>query len=41
MAMKGRVDGGRLKVDEETDLPDGTEVELLILDDANINVSVR
>jgi hypothetical protein len=33
MVIKGRVQGGRLKVDEETDLPDGTEVEMFIIDD--------
>jgi len=33
MVIKGRVEGGRLKVDEEIDLPDGTEVEMLIIDD--------
>ena len=33
MVIKGRVEGGRLKVDEEIDLPDGTEVEMFIIDD--------
>jgi predicted DNA-binding antitoxin AbrB/MazE fold protein len=33
MVIKGRVEGGRLKVDEEIDLPDGTEVEMFIVDD--------
>ena len=28
MVIKGRVENGRLKVDEPTDLPDGTEIEL-------------
>jgi len=32
MTIKARVRGGRLLVDEPTDLPDGTEVELLPLD---------
>lgn len=32
MTLKARVRGGRLIVDEPTDLPDGTEVELLALD---------
>ena len=32
MTIKARVNGGRLVVDEPTDLPDGTEVELLALD---------
>lgn len=32
MTLKARVHGGRLLVDEPTDLPEGTEVELLALD---------
>ncbi len=32
MTLKGHVKSGRLIVDEPTDLPDGTEVELLLLD---------
>ena len=32
MTVKARVRNGRLVVDEATDLPDGTEVELLPLD---------
>lgn len=32
MTIKARVRDGRLLVDEPTDLPDGTEVELLPLD---------
>ena len=32
MTLKARVKAGRLVVDEPTDLPDGTEVELLPLD---------
>ena len=32
MTLKGHVKGGRLIVDEPTDLPEGTEVELLALD---------
>ena len=32
MTIKARVNAGRLVVDEPTDLPDGTEVELLPLD---------
>ena len=32
MTLKARVRAGRLIVDEPTDLPDGTEVELLPLD---------
>lgn len=32
MTLKARVKAGRLVVDEPTDLPDGTEIELLPLD---------
>lgn len=32
MTIKARVNAGRLVVDEPTDLPEGTEVELLPLD---------
>ena len=32
MTLKARVQKGRLVVDEPTDLPEGTEVELLPLD---------
>jgi hypothetical protein len=32
MTIKARVREGRLVVDEPTDLPDGTEIELLPLD---------
>jgi hypothetical protein len=32
MTLKARVKDGRLVVDEPTDLPDGTEIELLPLD---------
>ena len=32
MTLKARVHDGRLLVDEPTDLPEGTEVELLALD---------
>lgn len=32
MALKARVQNGRLVVDEPTELPEGTEVELLPLD---------
>jgi hypothetical protein len=32
VTLKARVRGGRLIVDEPTELPDGTEVELLPLD---------
>jgi len=32
MTLKARVKAGRLILDEPTDLPDGTEIELLPLD---------
>ena len=32
MHIKGRVEGGRLKVDEPIDLPDGTEATLYLVD---------
>jgi hypothetical protein len=32
MTLKARVRAGRLVVDEPTDLPDGTEIDLLPLD---------
>ena len=32
-ALKAHVKGGRLVLDEPTELPEGTEVELTILDD--------
>ena len=32
MTLKARVKAGRLVVDEPTDLPEGTEIELLALD---------
>lgn len=32
MTIKARVNGGRLVVDEPTELPEGTELELLPLD---------
>ena len=32
MTLKARVRGGRLVIDEPTNLPEGTEVELLPLD---------
>jgi hypothetical protein len=35
MTLKGRVKAGRLVVDEPTDLPEGTEIELLPLDPGN------
>ncbi len=32
MTLKARVHAGRLVVDEPTDLPEGTEIELLAID---------
>ena len=32
-ALKAQVRGGRLVLDEPTDLPEGTEVELTLVDD--------
>jgi hypothetical protein len=32
MPIRGRVEGGRLVVNEPTDLPDGTEVDLFAFD---------
>ena len=32
LTLKGRVKAGRLLVDEPIDLPDGTEVELAVVD---------
>jgi hypothetical protein len=32
MTIQARVNAGRLVVDEPTDLPEGTELELLLLD---------
>jgi hypothetical protein len=31
--LRGRVESGRIVVDEPIDLPDGTEVEIAVLDD--------
>jgi hypothetical protein len=36
MTLKARVKAGRLVVDEPTDLPEGTEVELLALDPSSV-----
>lgn len=35
LTLLGRVRDGRLVVDEPTDLPDGTEVQLSVVDDAD------
>jgi hypothetical protein len=32
-ALKVRVENGRIKVDEPTDLPDGAEVDVMVIDD--------
>ena len=31
--LKARVENGRLKLDEPTDLPDGAELEVVVIDD--------
>jgi hypothetical protein len=36
-AMKARVENGRLKLDEPTDLPEGKVVDLVSLDDVLLN----
>ena len=33
--LRGRVESGRIVVDEPLDLPDGTEVEIAVLEDAD------
>ena len=37
--VRARVRNGRLLVDEPTDLPDGSEVELAVLDDGTWDLS--
>ena len=32
-ALKARVENGRLKLDEPTDLPEGAELEVVVIDD--------
>lgn len=32
MHIKGRVEGGRIKIDEPSDLPEGAEVNLYVVD---------
>ena len=39
--MKARVHNGRLLLDEPTDLPDGTEVEIALLDRDDLTRSER
>lgn len=41
MTVRGRVANGRLIVDEPTDLPDGTEVELRVVDDDELDEEDR
>ena len=42
MKVKGRIQDGRLKVDEAIDLPDGSEVELFVVDvDDNLDDAGR
>jgi predicted DNA-binding antitoxin AbrB/MazE fold protein len=36
-AMKARVENGRLKLDEPTDLPEGKLVDVVLLDDVFLN----
>jgi predicted DNA-binding antitoxin AbrB/MazE fold protein len=40
-ALKARVENGRLRLDEPTDLPDGTEVELVIVGDDDLSEEER
>ena len=35
LALKGRVKAGRLLVDEPIDLPDGSEVDLIVVDEGD------
>jgi predicted DNA-binding antitoxin AbrB/MazE fold protein len=39
-ALKVQVSNGRLKIDEPTDLPDGAEVDIVVIDD-NLNAEER
>ena len=39
--LKAHVKGGRLVLDEPTDLPEGTEVELVSVDDADFEPEER
>ena len=32
MVIKGRIEGGRLRVDQPSDLPEGTEIEMVPID---------
>jgi hypothetical protein len=40
-ALKAHVRGGRLLLDEPTDLPEGAEVELIAVDDADFDPADR
>jgi len=40
-ALKAHVRGGRLVLDEPTDLPDGTEVELTLVEDDEFDPKER
>lgn len=40
-ALKAHVRGGRLALDEPTDLPEGTEVELVAMDDDDMDPEER
>ena len=40
-ALKAHVRGGRVVLDEPTDLPDGTEVELMVVEDDDFDPEER
>lgn len=40
-AMKAHVRGGRLVLDEPTDLPEGSEVELTVVEDDDLDPAER
>jgi hypothetical protein len=40
-ALKIRVEGGRIKVDEPTNLPDGSEVEVVIVGGDDLDAEER
>ena len=40
-ALKARVENGRLKLDEPTDLPDGKEVAILVVEDDGLSNADR
>jgi hypothetical protein len=39
--LKAKVQNGRLVLDEPTDLPEGTEVEVMLVDDADFDPEER